>query len=116
MGICGADFYARAGLGAAQRDGQRRESVEPVAAGDEFLSAALAGYDGRRAGAGRPPGAAESVAGAVSRSGGDGNMGVWVCGEHDCVARGTLRAEGWTARASRQGVTARILKVRPLGI
>ena len=48
------------GLGAAECAGQRLEPAELVAAGAELLSAARAGDDGGRRGAGRSPGAAAS--------------------------------------------------------
>ena len=101
IGLCGHDLYARAGLGDRQRAGQRIEPRESVAAGVELFPAAGASHDGRRRGAGRSWGAAESMAASTARCDCDGAVGVRVRGQYDRVARRAVYAQGWKAATSR---------------
>ena len=103
--LCGPDLHAWAGVGAAQRAGQRIEPGEPVAAGVEFLSAPGAGHEGGRRGPGRSRGASEPVAAPAARRRGDGPVGSGLCRRHNCVARRAVCAQERKARESRAGLT-----------
>ena len=93
-GYAGLIFTHGLGWALAQCAGQRTEPVEPVAAGVELLPAARAGHDGGRRGAGRPPGAAESLAAAAARPGRHGRLGGRLCRQHHRLARRALPAQG----------------------
>ncbi len=102
-----ASFYARFRMGAREHAGERIEPGEPVAPGIELLSAAGAGHDRGRRGAGRSRCACVLVAAAAARRDCHGPMGSRLCRKHDCVARRTVRIEGWPTREYRADLIVR---------
>ena len=68
--------------------------------GLSFFLSARAGHDGGRRGAGRSPGAAESLAAAAARPGRHGRLGGRLCRQHHRLARRALPAEEWETRRS----------------
>ncbi len=91
-GLRGPHFYSRPRLGAAQRDRQRSERAESLAARPELFSSSGASHDRRRSGPQRPPTFASTLDFTAARPHRHGRLGRWLRRRHHRLARRALPA------------------------